>query len=44
MRFFGSGVTSIAPTNGKQLFEYSINAIRGQMQAFESRGGHLFGN
>ena len=29
MRFFGIGVSSIAPTNGKQLFEYSINAIAG---------------
>ena len=44
MQFFKAGLSGIASTNGKQLFEYSINSIRNIMSSFEHSGGHLFGN
>ena len=44
MRHFGEGLTGITATNGKQMFEYSINTVRNLMSSFEQRGGHLFGN
>lgn len=44
MRHFNEGLTGITTTNGKQMFEYSINTVRNLMSAFEQRGGHLFGH
>ena len=44
MRHFNKGLGGIAATNGKQLYEFTINAIRNLMSNFEERGGHLFGN
>ena len=44
MRFFNKGMIGIAATNGKQLYEYSINAVRLIMSPHEQGGGHLFGN
>ena len=44
MRHFGQGVKGLGVRNGKQLFEFSINAIRNTMSPYESRGGHLSGN
>ena len=44
MRHFGQGAKGLGIRNGKALFEFSINAIRNVMSAYESRGGHIFGN
>ena len=44
MRHFGIGAQGLGASNGKALYEFAINAIRNTMSAYESRGGHLFGN
>ena len=44
MKHLAQGAAGLGVQNGKKLFEFSINAIRTIMSAYESRGGHLFGN
>ena len=44
MSYSGKGLVGIAPTTGKQMYEFSIGAIRSMMSSFEQNGGHIFGN
>lgn len=44
LRCFDQGAKGLGVRNGKSLFEFCINAVRSIMSAYESRGGHLFGN